>query len=372
MTGIYVHIPFCRRKCLYCDFFSVGHKLADWEDYISAVIAEAEAKLSGLSGPFTLYIGGGTPSLIPFAQFRRLADSLLAIVGSVVEFTVEVNPDDVTPGLASEWSNAGVDRISMGVQSLVDNELAAIGRRHDARAARKAYDTLRRNFPNVSLDVMFGLPGQTLQSLKKTVEGIITMNPQHVSAYSLTFEERSALTRMRDKGMVREIDETDSFRMFSLVCDLFSEAGYEQYEISNFARAGYRARHNSLYWDASPYVGLGAGAHGYDGSRQRTYNLPDIKSYVDFWLQGKGEPPEEKELLDNEALREEMIMTRLRTLDGLSLGQFQSRFGINQTEQLTAALEKWERVGKVVRHGDNVSLTREGLFISDEIISSLF
>lgn len=386
MTGIYVHIPFCRNRCFYCDFFSVGDRFAHWHEYVLALLAEASHRLADIpdSETYTLYIGGGTPSLMPPAEFSRLVQGIRRLTGGFEEFTLEVNPDDVTAELADVWKNEGVDRISMGIQSLIDSELRSIGRRHDSATAREAYRILRQRFGNISLDLIFGLPGQTLESLRKSVMGLLEMNPEHISAYSLMYEERSALTRMRDNGMVSEVPEDDSVAMFSMLSETLEEAGYEQYEISNYARKDFRSRHNSLYWQQTPYLGLGAGAHSYDGARTRTYNLPDIPAYQSCWLDAAspgqiGVREDNKhaacvdvEWLGDDELREEMIMTRLRTREGLCLKDFENRFGVMDLNRLLKNSRRWINSGHLVEQDGFLSLSREGIFISDEIISSLF
>lgn len=374
ISGIYIHIPFCRRRCLYCDFFSVGASRARWNDYVSALIAEFRAGIAGIPicPDTTIYIGGGTPSLIPPDEFMRLSDALRTVVPASPEFTIEVNPDDVSPELARVWRDGGVNRVSMGVQSLVDRELKFIGRRHDSRAAIRAFDVLRSYFDNISLDLMFGLPGQTSKSLEESVRGILRLAPEHVSAYSLMYEERSALTRMRDRGMVREVDDEDSLEMFTLLSDMLTDAGYEQYEISNYARRGFRSRHNSSYWDAAPYLGIGPGAHGYDGNRIRSANAPDIDAYIDYWNHGIGPRPLVEERLTDDELREEAIMTQLRTREGISLAAFARRFGEDAATRLRNSATVWIKRGMMVEKNGTLALTRAGIMISDEIISDLF
>lgn len=373
MSGVYVHLPFCRLRCVYCDFYAVGERLAPWHDYVSALIAEARARVPLMySSPRTLYFGGGTPSLMPGAEFARLADAILLLSGGVDEFTVEVNPDDVTADMVDLWRDCGVNRVSMGVQSLVDAELRAICRRHDSVVARRAFDFLRKRFDNISLDLMFGLPGQSPESFRQSVEGVLDMRPEHISAYSLMYEERTALTRMRDAGTIVETDEEDYAAMFSFLCDSLGSAGYEQYEVSNYARPGFRSIHNSSYWDASEYVGLGAAAHSYDGNRLRLANLPDFKSYIAYWLRGEGLCPVERESLGDEELREEMIMTRMRTREGLSLSDYSGRFGESALRELLAAAQPSVRARQLSRTGDRLALTRDGVMVSDKVIVSLF
>ena len=375
MAGVYIHIPFCARKCVYCDFYSVGARLADWPRLVSALLDEARIRVPELTGAGakcdTLYIGGGTPSLLPPGEFGRLAAGVLSLTGPVSEFTVEVNPDDVTGELADAWRGAGVDRVSMGVQSLVDDELRAIGRRHDSRRAREAYDTLRRRFGNVSLDLMFGLPGQTRRSLRESVAGVIDMRSEHVSVYSLMYEERTALTRMRDSGRIDETPEEESAAMFADISEMLDAAGYEQYEISNYSLPGFRSRHNSAYWSGEPYVGLGPAAHSYDGLRTRRANAPDVRAYISRWLDGGGDAVAVETLTDDE-LREEMIMTRLRTRGGIPLEEFRRRFGAVAFRSLLSASRRWVAGGLMGERDGTLALSRRGVMVSDEIIVSLF
>ena len=377
--GIYIHFPFCRRKCIYCDFYSVGERLANWESFARAV----ENEFSALSLPSevfpSLYMGGGTPSLAPaelISRFRRM------IPVEVGEFTIEVNPDDVTEEKARAWREAGVNRVSMGVQTLNDDELKAIGRRHTADQAEKAYYILRKYFSNISLDLIFGLPGQTLSSLSATLDRFIEMRPEHISAYSLMYEERTALTRMRDSGKVEEIPDEDSVEMFRLVTSKLKEAGYERYEISNYALPGYRSHHNSNYWKGIPYIGLGPSAHSYDGDRTRRYNLPDLSLYIKEYGRNIKEDREDikeyrkniedNEILSEEELREEMIMTRLRMIEGLDLLEFEDRFGKEERISLEKRAKPFLSSGDLIYMHDHIALSESGVMISDEIISELF
>lgn len=373
---IYVHIPFCRRKCLYCDFYSVGERLADWPALVESLLTEADARFASATqdpaslsaSPSTIYIGGGTPSLLPPSEFRRLADGLLGLRGVPDEFTIEVNPDDVTPDLAHLWHDCGVNRVSMGVQSLCDAELRAVGRRHTADDAMRAYGALRRVFDNVSLDLMFGLPGQSLDSLDATLRGFVQMDPEHVSAYSLMYEERTALTRLRDDGKLHETSDVDSATMFDLVSSLLASHGYEQYEISNYAKPGRRSLHNSAYWCGCAYIGLGPGAHSYDGGRVRSYNEPDVKAYV----AARGNAKVVHEHLSDAELCEEYKMTRMRTREGIDLIDFEDRFGSAELEALLRAANKFAEVGLVEITDSKLVLTHSGIMVSDEVIIGLF
>lgn len=394
MSGVYVHIPFCRRKCLYCDFYSVGERLAPWPAFVDALCREASLRIpaSGIlshGSPLTLYIGGGTPSLIPPDEFRRLSSHLLSIIGEPVEFTIEVNPDDVSPQMVRTWREAGVNRVSMGVQSLIDAELRAVGRRHSSADAISAFHMLREYFSNISLDLMFGLPGQTVESLARSLDGIIGLSPEHISVYSLMYEERTTLTRLRDSGKLAETPEEDSEAMFRLVCSRLKDGGYEHYEISNYAKPGFRSRHNSSYWAGIPYIGLGPGAHSYDGLRTRTANHPDFKKYLRKYASENPSSsdsshseeiltdmveilPANVEILTEDELREEMIMTRLRTAEGLNLPEFASRFGESALNRILAAAQKWLPSASIKVFPNFISIPEDSFIISDDIISSLF
>ncbi|MDE6007266.1 MAG: radical SAM family heme chaperone HemW [Muribaculaceae bacterium] len=398
MSGIYVHIPFCRRKCFYCDFYSVGERSAVWSRFVEAICREAKhrilsSRILDHDSPLTLYIGGGTPSLIPPSEFKRLAANLLEIIGTPVEFTIEVNPDDVTPEKVSTWFDSGVNRVSMGVQSFVDSELKAVGRRHTANQAMDAYDLLRTAFSNISLDLIFGLPGQAMASLDYSLSEIIKLNPDHISVYSLMYEERTALTRMRDSGQIPETSDIDSEAMFMLVNHRLREKGFDRYEISNYAKPGFQSIHNSAYWKGFPYVGLGPAAHSYDGLCCRRANVPDIKKYLAFYLDDgygisgrsdmktislKSEEQVKEEICIIESLsvcelREEMIMTRLRMAEGLSINEYTQRFGIDSAGSLLALADKWISSGHLSLSSDNMlSLSEKGIMISDQIIASLF
>lgn len=370
---VYVHVPVCRRKCLYCDFYSVGERLADWPVLVDAILAEADSRrdeyLSMSNGsPCTLYIGGGTPSLMPESEFVRLAEGLLRLFGDVDEFTIEVNPDDVSPAKVRSWRNCGVDRVSMGVQSLCDAELEAVGRRHTACDARNAFGLLRGEFGNISLDLMFGLPNQTSGSLQATLNGFVQMNPEHISAYSLMYEERTALTRLRDNGKLCEAPEELSAEMFGMITAALSDAGYEQYEISNYSKPGRRSIHNSAYWRGCAYLGLGPGAHSYDGKRTRSFNPPDLRGY----LARGGLAIAEKETLSDNELREEMIMTRLRTCEGMDLEEFQNRFGMKALKKLICDSSKFRDSGLLDITGCRLRLTHAGVMVSDEVMAALF
>lgn len=372
--GIYVHVPVCRRKCLYCDFYSVGEGACrDWTLLGQRLADELRRRKEELANfdTATLYIGGGTPSLMPLDVFTRLLDDVRGIYhevnpsGRIIETTMEINPDDVTEDRTKSWAGEGIDRVSMGVQCLDDELLTFIGRRHDSDTARRAYATLRKHFSNISLDLMFGLPGQTMDSFKRTVEDFIGMNPEHISAYSLMYEERTALTRMRDSGNLEEVAEDISVEMFRHLNQRLAVGGYERYEISNYAQPGFESRHNSSYWRGLPYVGIGPSAHSYDGLRTRRWNAADVKSYL------VGEVNADKELLTDEELREEYVMTRLRMSRGIELDEFKVKFGQREFSILLRKAVRYIESGKLRMDDGCIMLSEEGVMISDEIMADL-
>lgn len=379
--SIYVHIPYCRSKCIYCDFYSEGSKRAEWPRYVTALIREFEWKLKHYSCrdcDYTLYIGGGTPSLMPEKDFAILSRGIIdRMKRPPLEFTIEVNPDDVTARIAESWKRDGVNRVSMGVQSLVDKELKAIGRRHDASAARKAYAELRKVFNNISLDLIFGLPYQTVDTLATTIDGFLEMVPEHISAYSLMYEERTALTRLRDLGKIEETGDDITVAMFGMLTQRLKDSGYDHYEISNYAKEGYQSWHNSSYWLGYPYIGLGAGAHSYDGHNTRSWYDKGAAEYMRLWngSEKMEESPDRHygiETLTTEELREEMIMTRMRMARGLDIEEYSRQFGKDATAQLMAAAREYISRGLVRMQNGRLCLTNSGILTSDEIISSLF
>ncbi len=374
MAGVYVHIPFCASRCSYCDFFSTLRLSDSGEAYVGAVVAEAAMRRDELHGEAvkTLYLGGGTPSQLPLPLLSRLIAGLrerLDLEG-VEEFTVEANPDDVT----SEWcrvvSLQGVNRVSMGVQSFEDHILRLIGRRHTARQATEAVARLRAaGIDNISIDLIFGLPGQTLESWAASVQQAIDLRPQHISAYGLTYEEGTRLWHQRERGEITEVPEEQCLEMYRMLLDTLQAAGYEHYEISNFALPGYRSRHNSSYWNDTPYLGLGAAAHSYDG-RVRRYNPHDLQQYISKIT--TGETAYEQEDLSPWERYDERVMLGLRTSDGVDADRLRLDFGDKAWQHFIREAQRHIEAGYLhVLDGSRYVLTRDGILLSDSIIRDL-
>lgn len=373
MAGIYVHIPYCKRKCVYCDFYSTP-AMGDVEAYVDCVARECAARQAAVLGGervSTLYVGGGTPSLLTPGQMHRLLDGLRrsADLSGVEELTVEVNPDDVTDELMECFAREGVNRVSMGVQSFVDSELEFMGRRHNAAEALEAIATMRRaGIGNVSIDLIYGVPGQTMQSWRHSVEQAIATGAQHISAYSLSYEPGTRLWVMRQQGKVAETDDEVCVAMYGHLASALKAAGYEHYEISNFARPGFRSRHNSAYWDFTPYLGLGAAAHSYDG-HARSYNPSSIRQYVAA-INERGSAAVTEQLNDQERYDEE-VMLRLRTADGLDARLLESKFGAEAARQFRQKARRHIAQGLLQCHGDSYCLTGDGVMMADAVIRDL-
>lgn len=374
--GIYIHVPFCRKKCIYCDFFSGGVKNTDWGSFVSCVLNELDERQGELKrAPSTLYIGGGTPSLMPARMMKDLISGVNRLLGKTdtwEEFTIEVNPEDVTDENCTLWRESGATRISMGIQSLNDNELQLIGRHHNAATALASIRKLKGYFNNVTVDLIFGLPGQTPDSWKRNVEKVLAERPEHISAYSLMFEEGTVIKVLRDTRRLTFPEEEECLLMWQYLSEKLRVEGYRQYEISNYALPGKESVHNSRYWLGNPYLGLGPSAHSYDGNKIRKANPGDIKGYCKRYgkreLSSPGEQFYTEETLNEEELIEEKIMLSLRMADGLNIEEFGLRFGEKRAESLIRASKRQMEIGTLKEMEGYLRLTKEGVMVSDDVI----
>ena len=387
---LYIHIPYCRKKCIYCVFFSGGAGLADWRRLRRALAAELAMRSSELpSALHSIYFGGGTPSLLPPEEFDALADELRSVIensGSRIaedcEVTIEVNPEDVDHEHIDAWKSGGVNRVSIGLQTFSDSMLKAIGRTHSGDRAERALKLLQEHFSNVSGDLIFGLPGQSVEDLSGDVQRLTSLNPQHISVYSLMYEEGTALTALRDAGRITAAAESIVADQYVALTDMLCEAGYEHYEISNYAKTGYRSRHNSGYWEGKRYLGIGPSAHSYDGRRSRRANPADLHGYLNrFAPVGRDTVPEApissdepfyiEEILSDEELREERVMLGLRRCEGIDLIGFRKDFGEDALSKLLDSARLHICNGSLMRAGEQLHLTRSGVMISDTVIVDL-
>ncbi|MDH8701222.1 oxygen-independent coproporphyrinogen-3 oxidase [Dysgonomonadaceae bacterium PH5-43] len=365
MAGIYIHIPFCRTRCAYCDFFS-STDMAGQDRYVSNIVSELIRRKDylGTQPVNTVYFGGGTPSLLSPNNLETIFDCInnnFEVDWINAETSIEVNPDDISSEYLEGIKHLPVNRISMGVQSFDDVELKFLNRRHSARSAMEAVKLCRQSgYNNISIDLMYGLPNQTVEGWKKNVRRATELNIEHVSAYHLIYEEGTALYNMLSRGLVTETDEEVSNIMFEALIDMLGEAGFEQYEISNFGKSGFYSRHNSSYWSGSHYLGVGASAHSYNGV-SRQWNR-DANNYLDF--------APELELIDEKTAYNDFVITRLRTMRGIDLEELGDTFGDERLLYLLKQAERHLR-NQTLTKDSFLRLTRKGIFVSDGIMSDL-
>ena len=373
MAGVYIHIPFCKQRCRYCSFFSSTHS-AEKGKYVEALCRELELRQGYLANDAidTIYIGGGTPSTLEEQHFKKIFNTIdsLFTVATDAEVTLEANPDDISAEYATMLRTLPFNRLSMGVQSFNDGLLRTLGRRHDAERAVAAFRNARNaGFDNISMDLMFALPGSTAETWANDLKRMLELRPEHISAYNLTYEEGTALYRAANDGSITPLDEEGNLEQFVTLVDTLTAAGYRHYEISNFAQPGRESRHNSSYWHDIPYLGCGAAAHSYNGD-SRQWNVADIGLYIKGITNGS--PDYEIEKLTETERYNDAILTRLRTYDGLPLEWFRDRFSEKHYRYMLKAAEEHLSRGTLT-HGENgtLRLTREGIFISDAIIRDL-
>ena len=370
MSGIYVHIPFCKSRCRYCDFFSTT-QLERREDYAHAIIAEFNDRLHLLTEPVrTIYFGGGTPSQMPVASLQMmlqcLVDAALLFSGrsqselqdAPLELTLEANPGDITPEKARAWREMGFNRLSIGIQSFDDDLLHLIGRRHTAREALQAVATAQAaGFDNISIDLMYALPSQTMEQWQKDVQLALHLGIQHISTYGLIYEEGTALTKLLMDNRLQPVDEELEMRMYDYLVGQLTANGFLHYEVSNFALPGRHSRHNSSYWNDTPYLGLGAAAHSYDG-QHRQWNIADLDGYIRQALAHQLSP--EIEHLSDEDRHTERVMLGLRTSQGVAKADIDMHKAKPYLEQ-----------GLLEDKGERVAATTQGFHILNRIIEDL-
>lgn len=378
---LYIHIPYCRRKCIYCDFYSGGARIADWEMITHALLNELSERMNELPPTLeSLYIGGGTPSLIPPEIFESFIKGLKVMIlhsgkrfDPGMEFTIEVNPEDVDMEHMKAWRTAGVNRVSVGIQTFNDNFLKSIGRTHTGAMAAEALSLLKEEFLNVSADLIFGIPVQGVEDTEADVKRLIDLQPEHVSVYSMMYEEGTALTALRDAGRLRESDEDTVSRQFKCITGLLAAAGYEHYEISNYARTGYRSQHNSGYWTGKPYLGLGPSAHSYDGNRTRRANPAYLQGYLSRFAEETLQKDVffTEEVLTEQELLEERVMLGLRRREGLDLKKIEKEFGKDSVESIRRKARKHIDAGNLREKGSALCLSHSGIMLSDLVIVDL-
>ncbi|MDR2912095.1 MAG: radical SAM family heme chaperone HemW [Alistipes sp.] len=376
MAGLYIHIPLCKSRCAYCDFYkSTAAERA--EEVVGALKREMAARREFLpEGRLdTIYLGGGTPSLLSPEQLRGLLGRAAELwdCSELREVTMEANPEDLTDEYIAGLAGTGFDRLSIGVQSFDDGLLRMMNRRHDAARAKDAVKAAQRaGFDNITIDLIFGIPEMTAAQWERSLDEAIDLGVQHISAYHLTIEPGTAFGQ---RGL-RPIDEAESERQYETLRRRLGDAGFEHYEISNFALPGRRAVHNSAYWSGEPYLGIGPSAHSFDGARRREWVVADIGEYLAGV--GGGDIYDGETLSDRE-LFNERVMTALRTAAGLDLGAMEERFGRERVLALAGRAERFLGDGLLVRGGgsatrggDSFRVPAERFLMSDFVIGELF
>ena len=372
MAGIYIHIPFCKTRCIYCDFYSTT--LSEFKGrYIQALCRELEIRRDYLQGaPIeTIYLGGGTPSQLTQEDFLQIFETIERVYGmkQVREITLEANPDDLTPEYTRMLATLPFNRISMGIQTFNEKTLQLLKRRHTAPQAIAAVEHCRKaGFQNISIDLIYGLPGETAESWKYDLKQAIALNVEHISAYHLIYEEGTPMYNMLQQHRISEVDEESSVGFFSELIDQLTTAGYEHYEISNFSRPGYHSQHNTAYWKNIPYLGSGPSAHSFN-HQEREWNIASLNDYINGIENGKR--IYETEDLNTVTRYNEFIITSLRTGWGIPLAILKEDFGTGLWQYCLDSAALSLKNGKLIEKDNALRLTREGIFISDSIMSDL-
>ncbi|MDD2314480.1 MAG: radical SAM family heme chaperone HemW [Proteiniphilum sp.] len=371
MAGIYIHIPYCKTRCTYCDFYTLTNE-SQMSTFVEALCREAETRKEELSETVkTIYFGGGTPSRLSREHFEQIFETLANqySIDADAEITVEANPDDLSDDYIGMLSKLPVNRLSIGIQSFDDEELKFLSRRHTARQAVEAVKKCQKQgFSNISIDLMYGLPGQSLELWERNLDQAVALSIQHISAYHLIYEEKTRMYSLLKAGKIRQVDETTSIAMFSKLIDRLTADGFIHYEISAFGKEGCFSRHNSAYWKGDSYLGLGPAAHSFNGEN-RFWNVASLNRYIQSMASGS--PERVTEQLKPHEKYNEFILTGLRTMWGINLTELKNRFGEQFFQFCMENAQKHLDQKLLNRDEDTLKLTRDGIFISDGIMTDL-
>ena len=381
MAGIYIHIPFCKSKCAYCNFFSLASE-SKINDYVEALKKEIVLRKNYLGGEIvkTIYFGGGTPSLLSVKNIEEILELLnknYKIISSP-EITLEINPDTIDREKMSSLKQIGVNRMSVGIQSFDDEDLRYLGRRHDSRHAMQVLEDLKHtDFEKITLDLIYGMPTLTEEKWNKNLDIFFSTGITHLSAYALTVEPKTILGQRIEKGELQSVSEEDTIRHYNILVDRTKENGFEHYEISNFAKEGFRSQHNSIYWRDEKYLGLGPSAHSYDGI-SRQWNISNLTKYIQ--LVGDAETQRrrdaelfyEKEILSTEDKFNEYVMTSLRTSWGCDIEKIERDYGKSYAHHFLKNIKKYLENGEMLKENNTYFLSEEGKLFADGIAADLF
>jgi len=373
MAGIYIHIPFCKQACSYCDFYFTTH-LLDKQDFLDALIKEVESRKAYLEGQSieTLYFGGGTPSQLSTKELQSVIEAVRNHfkVADNAEITVESNPDNLTEEYLKQLFNIGVNRLSIGIQSFKNEDLELMNRAHNSDEAENCVALARKSgFKNISIDLIYGLPNATLEDWKTNIEKALQLNTEHISAYNLTIEKGTPLAHSVAKGRVIIPSDHEVVLQHNLLIDLLAKSGFEHYETSNFAKEGYRSKHNSSYWKGTHYLGMGPSAHSFNGD-SRSWNIASTKKYVE--LIKKGAVFYETETLSEVDRINEFILTGLRTVEGIDLAHFEFHFSREALDRLINESQESLAIGLLEKTERSLFVTKKGKVLLDGITADLF
>lgn len=372
MRGLYIHIPFCKEKCKYCDFCSVKSNYDNRAEYCDYIIKEIELYKEEIKFVDTIFIGGGTPSILEAQLFRFLLESLgkYIDIDNIKEFSVECNPGTVSQELIDVFKEYNVNRVSLGLQTTNDELLKLLGRIHNYDEFKESYYLLRKNgFDNINVDFIYSLPNQTIRDIKRDLLEITRLNPEHISYYSLKIEDGTPLFQMLENGVIKEIDEEIDREMYHIIIETLNENGYNHYEISNFAKEGFECKHNLKYWKNQEYIGIGISAHGYINNK-RYSNYSNFKSYYGEIECGNKAIKEIQTIDEDESFIEE-VMLGLRLKDGIELEKLKEKYGKDFYMENKDEIDKNIESGYMKMNQGRLYLSSEGFDISNYIISRL-
>ena len=372
MAGIYIHTPFCKSKCAYCNFFSLASE-SKINDYVEALKKEMVLRKNYLGETVkTIYFGGGTPSLLSVKNIEEILDLLnknYEIISSP-EITLEINPDTIDREKMSSLKQMGINRMSVGIQSFDDEDLRYLGRRHDSRHAMQVLEDLKHtDFEKITLDLIYGMPTLTEEKWNKNLDIFFSTGITHLSAYALTVEPKTILGQRIEKGELQSVSEEETIRHYNILVERTKENDFEHYEISNFAKEGFRSQHNSIYWRDEKYLGLGPSAHSYDGN-SRQWNISNLTKYIQ--LVGNSEDYFEKEILSLEDKFNEYVMTSLRTSWGCDIEKIERDYGKSYAHHFLKNIKKYLENGEMLKENNTYFLSEEGKLFADGIAADLF
>jgi len=371
MSGIYIHIPFCKQACHYCDFhFSTSLKKK--QELIDALCEELVLRKDELIGEVdTIYFGGGTPSLLTAEEIKQILSAVYQNfkVSEAPEITLEANPDDLDEAQINVLAHSEINRLSIGVQSFFEEDLKLMNRAHTVSEAFSSIELALQHFENISLDLIYGIPGMTNERWEENINKALALGVPHLSCYALTVEPKTALKSFIEKGIVPPVDDEVAASHHAILVESIERAGYENYEFSNFSKPGFYSRNNTAYWDGVAYLGIGPSAHSFDGN-QRSWNVRNNTKYIKEIETGN--LPIEREVLSIEDKYNEYIMTRLRTQKGISIDYVAEAFGIKHVEYLLKQASGSIKSGYLIRDRDRLLVSKKGKFLSDGIASDLF